>query len=161
MTLDSGTVLVRAANETTREGIRQSKLLNAALSAHGPARDGAFYLTALTYGHYLWQQGQVARAILKLDRALGAAGAFVDGSFPARDVRCGDGGLAASDEALAVSRSIDNKWGIAFSQMNVGTAHWRRGHFETAIASLQRGIDYAQEAGFSIAVSIAIRTITA
>ena len=41
-----------------------------ALSAHGPARDAAFYLTALTYGHYLWQRGQAARAILKLDRAL-------------------------------------------------------------------------------------------
>lgn len=43
-----------------------------ALSAHGPARDGAFYLTTLTYGHFLWQRGQAARAILKLDRAFGA-----------------------------------------------------------------------------------------
>lgn len=43
-----------------------------ALSAHGPARDAAFYLTALTYAHYLWQRGLAARAILKLDRALGA-----------------------------------------------------------------------------------------
>lgn len=43
-----------------------------ALSAHGPARDGAFYLTALTYGHFLWQRGLAARAILCLDRALGA-----------------------------------------------------------------------------------------
>ena len=43
-----------------------------ALSAHGPARGGAFYLTALTYGHFLWQRGLAARAILKLDRALGA-----------------------------------------------------------------------------------------
>ena len=41
-----------------------------ALSAHGSARDAAFYVTALTYGHYLWQHGQAARAILKLDRAL-------------------------------------------------------------------------------------------
>ena len=41
-----------------------------ALSAHGPARDEEFYLTALTYGHYLWQRGLAARAILKLDRAL-------------------------------------------------------------------------------------------
>ncbi len=43
-----------------------------ALSAHGPARDSAFYLTALTYGHYLWLRGLPSRAILKLDRALGA-----------------------------------------------------------------------------------------
>jgi len=41
-----------------------------ALTAHGDERDAGFYLTALTYGHYLWQRGQVARAILKLDRAL-------------------------------------------------------------------------------------------
>ena len=40
------------------------------LSAHGPTRDAEFYLTALTYGHYLWQQGKAARAVLKLDRAL-------------------------------------------------------------------------------------------
>jgi len=43
-----------------------------ALSAHGTSRGEAFYLTALTYGHYLWQNGFAARAILKLDRALGA-----------------------------------------------------------------------------------------
>ena len=44
-----------------------------ALSAHGPARDADFYLTALTYGHYLWQRGLAARAVLALDRAFGAA----------------------------------------------------------------------------------------
>ncbi|WP_438482553.1 hypothetical protein [Oleiharenicola lentus] len=43
-----------------------------ALSAHGPARDADFYFTALTYGHYLWQSGFAARAVLSLDRALGA-----------------------------------------------------------------------------------------
>lgn len=43
-----------------------------ALTAHGEVRDGAFYLTALTYGQYLWQRGLAARAILCLDRALGA-----------------------------------------------------------------------------------------
>lgn len=41
-----------------------------ALSAHGTLRGAGFYLTALTYGHYLWQNGLAARAILKLDRAL-------------------------------------------------------------------------------------------
>jgi hypothetical protein len=41
-----------------------------ALAAHGAARDAAFYLSAITYGHYLWQHGRAARAILKLDRAL-------------------------------------------------------------------------------------------
>jgi hypothetical protein len=43
-----------------------------ALTAHGDARDGAFYLTALVYAHHLWQRGLAARAILSLDRALGA-----------------------------------------------------------------------------------------
>ncbi len=43
-----------------------------ALTAHGEKRDGAFYLTALTYGQYLWQRGQVARAMLKLNRGFGA-----------------------------------------------------------------------------------------
>ncbi len=42
-----------------------------ALTAHGRTRDAAFHLTALTYGHYLWQRGQVARAILCLDRSFG------------------------------------------------------------------------------------------
>ncbi len=43
-----------------------------ALSAHGNERGGAFYLTALTYGHFLWRQGFAARSVLSLDRALGA-----------------------------------------------------------------------------------------
>ena len=43
-----------------------------ALTAHGARRDGAFYVTALTYGHYLWRRGLAARAILKLNRAFGA-----------------------------------------------------------------------------------------
>jgi hypothetical protein len=42
------------------------------LTAHGSNRDGAFYLTALTYGQYLWQRGLVARAMLKLNRGFGA-----------------------------------------------------------------------------------------
>ena len=41
-------------------------------NSHGDARDPDFYLTALTYGHYLWQRGFAARAILCLDRAMGA-----------------------------------------------------------------------------------------
>ncbi len=43
-----------------------------ALTAHGADRGGAFYLTALIYAQYLWQRRQVARAVLKVDRALGA-----------------------------------------------------------------------------------------
>lgn len=40
---------------------------------HGIDRGAGFYLTALEYGHCLWQQGRAARAILCLDRAMGAA----------------------------------------------------------------------------------------
>lgn len=40
--------------------------------AHGLDRGPAFYFTVLSYGHYLWQRGQAARAILCLDRAFGA-----------------------------------------------------------------------------------------
>ena len=43
-----------------------------ALTILGAKRDAAFYLTALTYAHYLWQRGLAARALLSLDRALGA-----------------------------------------------------------------------------------------
>jgi hypothetical protein len=43
-----------------------------ALTAHGASRDAAFYLTALTYAQYLWQRGLAARAMLAVDRALGA-----------------------------------------------------------------------------------------
>lgn len=41
-------------------------------NSHGESRDPAFYQTALEYGHYLWQRGFSARAILCLDRAMGA-----------------------------------------------------------------------------------------
>ncbi len=40
--------------------------------AHGEDRGAGFYHTALEYGHYLWQHGYAARAILCLDRAMGA-----------------------------------------------------------------------------------------
>lgn len=43
-----------------------------ALTAHGEERGGTFYLTCLTYGQHLWERGFAARAILCLDRALGA-----------------------------------------------------------------------------------------
>jgi hypothetical protein len=42
------------------------------LSRHDEARDGAFYLSCLEYAHSLWQRGLAARAVLCLDRAMGA-----------------------------------------------------------------------------------------
>ena len=43
-----------------------------AFNAHGVDRGAAFYGTALEYGQHLWRTGRVARAILCLDRAMGA-----------------------------------------------------------------------------------------
>jgi hypothetical protein len=43
-----------------------------AFSIHGDERGEGFYATALEYGNYLWQRGLAARAILCLDRAMGA-----------------------------------------------------------------------------------------
>lgn len=39
---------------------------------HGETRGAGFYGTALEYGHFLWQRRLPARAILCLDRAMGA-----------------------------------------------------------------------------------------
>ena len=41
-------------------------------TSHGEERGAEFYLTALKYGHYLWQRGLAARGVLCLDRAFGA-----------------------------------------------------------------------------------------
>jgi hypothetical protein len=42
------------------------------LNAVREDRNGRFYLCALTYGQFLWRQGLAARALLSVDRALGA-----------------------------------------------------------------------------------------
>jgi len=58
-----------------------------ALRAHGGDRGPEFYLTALRYAHFLWRRGRPARAILCLDRAMGAdlrgrRGAAVRSAWP-------------------------------------------------------------------------------
>jgi hypothetical protein len=74
--------------------------------SHGESRGAGFYGTALEYGHALWLRGLPARAILCLDRAMGAEVGEVDavlGSWPMpyaamawllrevpRDVFCGN-----------------------------------------------------------------------
>jgi hypothetical protein len=42
------------------------------LGRHGERRDAVFYLSCLEYGHDLWLRGLAARAVLCLDRAMGA-----------------------------------------------------------------------------------------
>ncbi len=54
-------------------------------AAYGEQRRGGFYGAALEYGHYLWHQQLPARAILCLDRAMGAEVSAADpvlGSWP-------------------------------------------------------------------------------
>ncbi len=41
-----------------------------AISDLGASRGADFYLTAMTYGQYLWQKGLAARAVLSVDRSL-------------------------------------------------------------------------------------------
>jgi len=53
------------------------------LSDHGDQRGAGFYLSALEYGHYLWQGGFAARAVLCLDRAMGAELAAEDATAKA------------------------------------------------------------------------------
>ena len=40
------------------------------LRRHGAGRGAEFYLSALTYGQFLWRRGLAARALLAVDRAL-------------------------------------------------------------------------------------------
>jgi len=70
---------------------------------HGEARDASFYTTALEYGHYLWQRGFAARAILCLDRAMGA------------DVRATD--------------SVVREWPMPYAAMSWFLAHTPEGVF--------------------------------
>lgn len=49
------------------------------LGRHGESRDAAFYLSCLEYGNSLWLRGLAARAVLCLDRAMGAD---LDGTEP-------------------------------------------------------------------------------
>lgn len=42
------------------------------LGRHDEARGAEFYVSCLEYGHALWQRGLAARAVLCLDRAMGA-----------------------------------------------------------------------------------------
>ncbi len=69
---DRGLIMSRALPPCPYLPTAPSVMDARALTAHGAARGPDFYLTALTYAHYLWQRGLAARALLSLDRALGA-----------------------------------------------------------------------------------------
>lgn len=58
-----------------------------------------------------------------------------------------------SEEAAAVSRSIDNLWGQAYSQWIRAYAHWEHGEPDKIIASFDQMIRYGERIGFYFALS--------
>ena len=95
---------------------------------HGDSRGAEFYGTALEYGHYLWMQKLPARAILCLDRAMGAGLKENDpvlGSWPIpyaamawilrevpRDLFCGNPRVHFQhySDRLSEPRKMQRKW---------------------------------------------------
>src|SRR5574341_2162065 len=58
-----------------------------------------------------------------------------------------------SEEALVVSRSIDNLWGQAYSQWIRAYAHWEHGEPDKIIEIFEEMIQYGEGIGFSVALS--------
>jgi class 3 adenylate cyclase len=61
-----------------------------------------------------------------------------------------DQGMADAAEALEIARSINNIWGMAFSQMGVAIAYWLRGDFGRALQAMDMTIRYGEQAGFVV-----------
>jgi tetratricopeptide (TPR) repeat protein len=61
-----------------------------------------------------------------------------------------DQGMADAAEALQIARSINNIWGMAFSQMGVAIAYWLRGDFGRALEAMDMTIRYGEQAGFVV-----------
>ncbi|MDT8305510.1 MAG: AAA family ATPase [Anaerolineae bacterium] len=57
--------------------------------------------------------------------------------------------LAFSDEALAMSRAIDNVWGQSYSRFRTGYIYWERGEPDQAIAVMEACIDAGERSGFT------------
>jgi class 3 adenylate cyclase len=58
--------------------------------------------------------------------------------------------LAASEEAFAISQSIENLWGMAYSKFAPPLVHWERGEVDLAIEAAEACIHYGKLAGFRI-----------
>jgi len=56
--------------------------------------------------------------------------------------------LADAQEAFEISRSIENAWGMSFSQMMLGLAYWPQGKFDQGIAVSKNCIQHAKKSGF-------------
>ena len=62
-----------------------------------------------------------------------------------------DAAITEANEAFDIAKSINNVWGMSFSQMFLGTAHWVRGEFSTSIKALKNCLDYAEQSSFLVA----------
>ncbi len=78
-----------------------------------------------------------------------AGGHYFLGSF--------DDALSASEECLAVSKSIDSQWGQAVSLYLLGAVYGELGEIQKSIGSLTEALPLAQQAGFSPPVTVRLR----
>jgi predicted ATPase len=62
-----------------------------------------------------------------------------------------DQSLDFSDEAYKISESIQNSWGLSYSQFGIGNVYWQRGNPGQAIQTLESVMKYGEEAKFSVA----------
>lgn len=62
-----------------------------------------------------------------------------------------DDAVTFSEEALGISESIGNIWGISYSQWAIGSVYWERGEPGRAIRVMKDSIRYAEKAGFMVA----------
>jgi len=56
--------------------------------------------------------------------------------------------IADSQEAFAISRSIENGWGMSFSQMMLAMGYWPYGQFDQGIAISKSFVQHAEKSGF-------------
>lgn len=60
-----------------------------------------------------------------------------------------DQAITLSDEAFAISKTIDNIWGQAYSRLLIGYVYWDRGEAQKAIAVTETAIRQAHQVGFA------------
>ncbi len=111
------------------------------------------YYVHMTAGHVAEAQSTNAQA-REIWRELGILNMLADnlGSSVIVDIFNGslDAAIASSDEAYAISQSIGNQWGQAFSRMSIGTAFWTRGDFDRSIEIMRTSAAQAAQAGFLV-----------
>jgi tetratricopeptide (TPR) repeat protein len=62
-----------------------------------------------------------------------------------------DKAISFSKEAIQISRSIENVWGIAYSQGVIGPVYWHRGEVEKALKMMEESVHLAEKSKFIIA----------